>query len=230
MPFSLEHRRVHLVVGVARVAAVDHDVAGLQQRAEVADGGPGRLPGGHHDPDHPRLAELLDQLLEAGHVPRGGLVAVVPDDRVTGAAQPLGHVAAHLAEPDETDLHRDLPKPTFAGPSRPAAEAAANQPGQANRHDQVAEVGAAVAVDRGDHRRLARRGERHPGDPGVHRRQPVEQERRVEGDGQRLAAELGLDLLLGPALVVAAGGQAERRPRRSRAAPGCRDRRPGRPA
>ena len=32
-------------------------------------------------------------------------IQVVADDRVAGAAQPLAHVAAHLAESDEPDLH-----------------------------------------------------------------------------------------------------------------------------
>ena len=32
-------------------------------------------------------------------------VAVVADDRVPGVAQPVAHVAAHLAETDETDVH-----------------------------------------------------------------------------------------------------------------------------
>jgi hypothetical protein len=99
---------VHLVVGVARVAAVDEDVTVLQQRAEVADGGPGRLAGRDHHPDHPRLAQLADQRLEAVHVPGGRLAAVEADHRVATAAEPLGHVATHLAEPDQTDLHRDL--------------------------------------------------------------------------------------------------------------------------
>ncbi|GHD38874.1 hypothetical protein GCM10010335_38240 [Streptomyces galbus] len=33
-------------------------------------------------------------------------VAVVPDDGVARAAYPLAHVAAHLAEADETELHQ----------------------------------------------------------------------------------------------------------------------------
>ena len=98
-----------LVVGVAGVAAVDDDVAGLEQAAELARRSPVvGSPDGHHHPDHARLRQLLDQLLEGGDVARRRLVAVEADDRVAAAAQPLGHVAAHLAEPDETDLHRDL--------------------------------------------------------------------------------------------------------------------------
>ncbi|GAA3126252.1 hypothetical protein GCM10017687_45980 [Streptomyces echinatus] len=56
---------------------------------------------------HPHLAgrvQLLDQFGEALDV--GDLrVAVVADDGVAGAADPLAHVAAHLAETDETELH-----------------------------------------------------------------------------------------------------------------------------
>jgi hypothetical protein len=40
----------------------------------------------------------------------------------------------------------------------------------------------------------------------VHRGQPVEQERRVEADGQRIAVELDVAALLGLPLVVAAAG------------------------
>jgi hypothetical protein len=99
---------VHLVVGVPRVAAVDEDVTRLQQLAQLADGRAGRLAGRDHHPDDARLRQLLDELLQAGHVPGRGLVAVVADHRVAAAAQPLGHVATHLAESDQTDLHRDL--------------------------------------------------------------------------------------------------------------------------
>jgi hypothetical protein len=38
---------------------------------------------------------------------------VVPDDLVTGAADPLGHVAAHLAQPDQPQLHDGFPSSRF---------------------------------------------------------------------------------------------------------------------
>src|SRR5690348_5947004 len=80
---------------------------------------------------------------------------------------------------------------------------------QAHGHDQVAVAArplrggtrAALVVvrrllDAGEHGRLERAGEVHPGPLGVHGGQPVEQERRVEADGQRLAVELDVAALL----------------------------------
>ena len=49
--------------------------------------------------------QRADQALEAVDVADVG-VAVVPDDLVTGAAQTLAHVAAHLAQADQSELHR----------------------------------------------------------------------------------------------------------------------------
>ena len=60
------------------------------------------------------------------------------------------------------------------------------------------------------HDRLGGRGEQHPGGAGGQRPEPVEQELRVERRGDRLALVGDLELLLGPALVVAAGGQRDR--------------------
>ena len=55
-----------------------------------------------------RALELAHQLLEAVDI--GDVrVAVVSDDGVAGAADALAHVAAHLAETDETELHQSIP-------------------------------------------------------------------------------------------------------------------------
>ena len=51
--------------------------------------------------------QLLDHRGEAVGVGQVG-VAVVADDGVAGVAQTGAHVAAHLAEPDESDVHGDL--------------------------------------------------------------------------------------------------------------------------
>src|SRR5215210_1975323 len=85
-----------------------------------------------------------------------------------------------------------------------------------HRHDQVAvaagaarlrgAVVGALLLDAGEHGGLERAGEVHPRALGVHRRQAVEQERRVEADGQRLAVELDVATLLRLPLVVGAAG------------------------
>ena len=71
-------------------------------------------------------------------------VAVVADDGVPGAADPLAHVAAHLAEADQTELHA-APFAVCGSdggrPDRCRAQAAAPAAGsgeQAQRHQQVA--------------------------------------------------------------------------------------------
>ena len=51
-----------------------------------------------------RRVERLDHRGHRAHVGDLG-VAVVADDLVAGAAQALAHVAAHLPETDETELH-----------------------------------------------------------------------------------------------------------------------------
>src|SRR4051812_27980452 len=102
-------------------------------------------------------------------------------------------------------------------PSCPVRDPAAGSAGEAHRHDQVA-VGArplgglALTVvgggllHTGQDGGLERTREVHPGPLGVHRGQAVEQERRVEADGQRLAVELDVAALLGLPLVVGAAG------------------------
>ena len=60
--------------------------------------------GGHHHPHVRGASSALTIAAMVAHVGDLG-VAVEADDLVTGAAQPLAHVAAHLAETDETELH-----------------------------------------------------------------------------------------------------------------------------
>ena len=93
-----------LVVGPAGVSAVDDEVAVAEQRLELGDGLPGRVAGRNHHPDDLGRRERGDQVLQAVDVAHVG-VAVEADDRVTAAAQPLAHVAAHLAQADESDVH-----------------------------------------------------------------------------------------------------------------------------
>ena len=63
-----EELGVGLVVGPARVAAVDDDVALRQQPLERLHGLPGRLARRDHHPDRPRGGQCLDHRLEAVHV------------------------------------------------------------------------------------------------------------------------------------------------------------------
>jgi hypothetical protein len=62
------------------------------------------VAGRDHHPDRAGGFELVDQFGQAGDVGELG-IAVVADDGVAGAADPLAHVPAHLAEADESQLH-----------------------------------------------------------------------------------------------------------------------------
>ena len=100
MPLLGEQLGVGLVVGPARVAAVDDHVALAEQLAERRDGLAGRVAGRAPSPRRPwgagSASTSASRRVDVGDVG----VAVVADDRVPGVAQPVAHVAAHLAEPD----------------------------------------------------------------------------------------------------------------------------------
>jgi hypothetical protein len=103
------------VVPVVGVPAVDHDVAGFEQRPQFVQ----RLgddAGRHHDPDGPRRLQLAD---EVGQVIRAlravGFqrldrvgVDVVGHAAVAVAHEPADEVGAHPAEPDHPELHRRI--------------------------------------------------------------------------------------------------------------------------
>jgi hypothetical protein len=63
----------------------------------------GRTVGDHH-PDQPRGLEGLHEGLKRRDIGDVG-VEVEADDLVPGTANALAHVAAHFAQPDQTDLH-----------------------------------------------------------------------------------------------------------------------------
>ena len=104
-PCSPSSSALRLVVGPAGVAAVDDDVALAEQLAERRRRS-ARVgsPAGTITQTTLGAGSCSTMLLEAVDV-ADVRVAVVADDGVPGAAQPLAHVAAHLAEPDESELH-----------------------------------------------------------------------------------------------------------------------------
>src|SRR5262249_46629777 len=106
-PGLAEHLRVLLIVGVARIATVDDQVAGLEQAHELGDLLPDRRTGGDHEPHGSRRGQPLDEFGHAGHVAALWMV-VVADHVVSRTAQPFCHVAAHFAQTDHADLHRAL--------------------------------------------------------------------------------------------------------------------------
>ena len=103
----------HVVVPL-RVAAVDDRVARLQQRRERVDRLLGRVARGDHEPDRARRVEGGDEVLERVHAGRAvglrgahRLLVVVERHHlvVRVAVDAMDHVAAHLAEADEAELH-----------------------------------------------------------------------------------------------------------------------------
>jgi hypothetical protein len=103
------------VVAVIRVAAIDQDVAGAQERSELGD----RLVdvgGGHHHPHHagglqPR--DEISQRLGAGRAFRDHFFDrfrkhVERHARMACAHQASRHVRAHPAESNHSKLHRAL--------------------------------------------------------------------------------------------------------------------------
>ena len=105
-PLLDEGGRVALVVLVVGVAAVDDEITVVEQLLERLDGLPRRIPVRDHDPHDAGRLEASDHLLQRGDIRDVG-VAVVPDDLVAGAADPLPHVVAHLAQADQSELHRE---------------------------------------------------------------------------------------------------------------------------
>jgi hypothetical protein len=104
-------------VGVVRVAAVDHDVARLQQRHQLVDDRVGRPAGLHHHDDRPgplqrgdevghRLAGQERALVAVlGHQAAGALDRpVVQRDREAVPGEIAGQVAPHDRQPGHPDL------------------------------------------------------------------------------------------------------------------------------
>ena len=97
-------RRVLLIIGVLGVAAVHDGVALFEVIRQGRDGLGGRSPGRDHHPHDARSRQRRAQLGQVGDV--GELrVAVVAHDGQALLAHPGAHVATHLPESDEADLH-----------------------------------------------------------------------------------------------------------------------------
>jgi hypothetical protein len=107
-----QRRRPGHVVAVVGVAAVDHDVIGVEQRHERSQRGL-HDPGREHDPDIPRAVELARQFLEGIDPIRAlanqrlhyGRGSVVGHAAVPVAHQPPHEVRSHPAQPDHAELH-----------------------------------------------------------------------------------------------------------------------------
>ena len=90
---------VLLVFGEPGVAAVDHEVTGVELGAQFGDHGVGDLARGDHDPDQARRRDGGDEFVQGGDVGNVG-VAVKPGDLDPAVAQPFAHVEAHFSKAD----------------------------------------------------------------------------------------------------------------------------------
>ena len=100
------------VVDVVGIAAVDEDVAGFEMGQEIGDGLVHDRRR-HHQPDRPRLGQLLHEVCERGGADRFLLDQLlhcfrrhVEDHALVAALeQPPHHVRAHSAKSDHSELH-----------------------------------------------------------------------------------------------------------------------------
>src|SRR5439155_8482826 len=100
------------VVAVVGVPAVDDDVAALEVGDEALEC---RIDDArrYHEPDDPRLRELLDEGVQRGGAARalayeglhGGCRYVVHHAGVPAADEATHHVRSHATQPDHADLH-----------------------------------------------------------------------------------------------------------------------------
>jgi hypothetical protein len=101
---------MHLVLGEARVAAVDHEVARGEHAGQLVDDRLRDRAGRHHHPHDPWGGKRLGERREGGHV-GDLLVGVVARDLESCLAHPRTHVVAHPAEADESEVKGSLRHP-----------------------------------------------------------------------------------------------------------------------
>ena len=103
------------IVAVVRVAAVDHDVIGIEQFGQLVDGAL-HVPGRDHDPHGPRRPEGRHELLERRRPDSplrlefgdGGGIHVVDDAPMPVRHQAADEVRSHSPQTDHSELHRVL--------------------------------------------------------------------------------------------------------------------------
>src|SRR5690625_593256 len=108
-----QNLRPHHRLTVARVTAVDHDVTLIELFCHADHGVACHPPGGKHKPHGPRRLELRHHIQHRLHdlrtVIRQGLphllIAVVTHHPVPGTHQPPCNITAHLAKPNDCDIH-----------------------------------------------------------------------------------------------------------------------------
>ena len=127
---------VRLVLGVTRVAPVDHQIALLEHPGQTDDGLVGDRSGGHHHPDDPGRGQLLCQFLQRRDIGHFG-PRVVSDDLVAAVAQARAHVEPHFSQANQTQLHVNAPFRVFAPVSREG------EPASTGRHSRSVPPGTA---------------------------------------------------------------------------------------
>ena len=105
------------------VAAVNHDIAGCQQTAELSNNIVGDLTCRQHYPDGSRRIEFAYQLIERGRAFRAfsgqrqhrGRRPIVDRALVAAGHQAPHHIGAHAPETHHSDLHVDERSSSFSG-------------------------------------------------------------------------------------------------------------------
>src|SRR5262249_41395848 len=94
-------------IAVEGIAALDDQVAALEERPQGRDGLLRRVARGHHAPRDARRGQGGGEIGERGDL-RNLRVVVEADHLVPVLAEALRHVPAHPAQPDHSDLHGSL--------------------------------------------------------------------------------------------------------------------------
>ena len=88
---------VTLIVGVAGVAAVNHQIALFEQLGKLIDGCIGWRACWHHNPNDARSGERRHERFERINVATGLQAQIETDNLMTVRAQTLDHVSAHTS-------------------------------------------------------------------------------------------------------------------------------------